>query len=172
LPIFLRFKIKSYEPGNNRILLSDEYEEVERPTETFEHQYLPEEVSCDFRETLTCYSVSCFNAFAAMCRRTLQSCFTALGAQGKAKVLSQLKDVKDAAELDDETYGILEQIIIAGHDGAHPHLPSLSKERAAVLLELMKDILYQLFVRKAKMQEAIAMRKQAIDKKKEEETED
>ena len=33
------------------------------------------------------------------------------------------------------------------HDGVHPHLPKLSEERAAVLLELTRDALYQLFVR-------------------------
>jgi hypothetical protein len=63
------------------------------------------------------------------------------------------------AEIDDETYELLKQIIVHGHDGAHPHLPALSVERAAVLLELMKDVLYQLYVRRAKLQEAMAARK-------------
>lgn len=167
MPVFLRFKVEKYDTGNNRIFLLEEYEEIERPTEVFEFQYLPSEVSNAFREALTCYSASCLNAFASMCRRTLQSSFAELGAEGKDRVLNQLKDVKDTAELDDETYSILEQIIIAGHDGAHPYLPSLSKERAAVLLELMKDVLYQLFVRRAKIQEAVTMRREAIEKAKE-----
>ena len=52
--------------------------------------------------------------------------------------------------------------MLAGHDGAHPHLPKLSAERAAVLLELIKDALYQLFVRKAKIEESARLRSEAV----------
>ena len=62
----------------------------------------------------------------------------------------------------DETFDLLKQIIISGHDGAHPHLPKLSAERAADLLELMKDVLYQVYMRKSKIQEAIKLRNQSI----------
>jgi len=160
-PIFLRFSINNYELGNLRIMISETYEEIERPMEVFELQYLPSEVERDFREALTCYSVCCFNAFGAMCRRTVQSASNELGAKGKDKVLRQLKDLKAMAEIDDETFKVLEQIIIAGHDGAHPHLPELSSERAEILMELMKDVLYQLFVRKQKIQEAVESRQKA-----------
>lgn len=161
-PIFLRFKIEGYDTGSSRIIVKDDYEEVERPQETFEYGYLPKSVAEDFREALTCFSNGCYNAFAAMSRRCIQSAFTELGATGKDKVANQLKEIKETAALEDEMYDMLFQIIISGHDGAHPHLPKLSKERAAVLLELMKDVLYQLFVRKAKLQEAISLRTQAI----------
>jgi len=165
-PIFLRFHVESYEPGSHRIRIEDKFEEVERDQETFEYQYLPKNVAKDFKEALVCYSNSCFNAFAAMCRRSIQSAFTELGATGKDRVQNQLTEIKDVTKLDDDTYDILQQIIISGHDGAHPHLPKLSAERAAVLLELMKDVLYQLFVRTAKIQEAIDLRKKVIDESK------
>jgi hypothetical protein len=161
-PIFLRFKVNNYDLGNNRIVLEEAYEEVERPQETFEYKYLPAPVAEDFREALTCYSHACYNAFAALCRRCAQSAFTELGAAGKDKVLDQLKEIKETAALDDDTFSILQQVVISGHDGAHPHLPRLSPERAAILLELMKDVMYQLFVRKAKIQEAVQLRKQDI----------
>jgi hypothetical protein len=162
-PIFLRFAINNYDLGNRRIILKNTYQEVERPSETFDFTYLKGDVEEDFREALTCYSNLCFNAFASMCRRTVQSVCTNLGTQGKDKVLKQLKDLKDMAEIDDDTFGLLKQIIIEGHDGAHPHLPKLNQDRAAVLLELMKDVLYQLYVRKGKLQEAMSLRKQAIE---------
>ena len=164
-PIFLKFDVVSYDTSHNRIRISDAYEEIERPTEKFEFQYLPEQVRDDFREALTCYSTLSYNAFGAMCRRVLQSAFAELGAGGKDRVMSQLKEVKEAASIDDETYAILEQIIIAGHDGVHPHLPKLSRDRSAILLELMKDVLYQLFVRQAKIRESMALRRQAIEDK-------
>lgn len=161
-PIFLRFQVENYDVGHNMIYIADDFEEIERPLETFEFKYLPVPVADDFKEALTCYSNACFNAFAAMCRRCIQSVSTELGAPGKDRVHAQLKEIRDTAALDDETFAILEQVIISGHDGAHPHLPRLWPERAAVLLELMKDVLYQLFVRKAKIQESIELRKQAI----------
>ena len=66
------------------------------------------------------------------------------------------------AQIDDETFGVLKQIVIDGHDGAHPHLPRLGPERGAVLLELMKDVLYQLYVRKGKLKEAMELRQASI----------
>lgn len=161
-PIFLRFTVAEYNTGNNQIWISPEYKEVERPQETFEYHYLPNNVANDFREALTCYSNGCLNAFAAMCRRAVQSTSADLGAEGKDKVLNQLRDLKDMAAVDDETFDILKQVIIAGHDGAHPHLPKLSEKRAGILLELMKDVFYQLYVRAAKIREAIGSRKEDI----------
>lgn len=162
-PIFLRFRVERYDVGNHRIDISEEFDEVERPQETFDFEHLPDSVGADFSEALSCFSQSSCNAFAAMCRRTVQSVATDLGAAGKDKVLGQLRDLKEMAQIDDETFDLLKQIVIDGHDGAHPHLPSLNPERAVVLLELMKDVLYQLYVRKGKLQKAMALRREAID---------
>ena len=74
--------------------------------------------------------------------------------------------IKETTSMESDTYKILKQIIISGHDGAHPQLPKISEERAGILLELMKDVLYQLFIRKAKIQEAIALRKKEVEIKK------
>ena len=135
--------------------------ELERPEETFEYKYLPPAVADDLREALTCYSQSCFNAFAAMCRRCIQSVAEVLGAEGTTKVEGQLKDLKGMGVIDEEAFDQLKQIMLTGHDGAHPYLPKLSPERAGVLLELMKDVLYQLFVRQAKIREAAELRRQS-----------
>jgi hypothetical protein len=85
----------------------------------------------------------------------------ALGVDGTTKVRAQLLDLKSMAVID-EDFDLLERIILDGHDGAHPHLPELSPERARVLLDLLKDVLYQLFVRRAKVKEAEELRRQAI----------
>lgn len=166
-PIFLEFRVSSYGTLPSRIFLSEDFEEIEKPTETFDFSYLEEKVADDFREALTCYTNLCLNAFAAMCRRTVQSVCSDLGADGKDRVLKQLKDLKEMAEIDDETFTVLKQIIIDGHDGAHPHLPILNKDRASILLELIKDVLYQLYIRKGKLQKAMQLRKEAVRQKKE-----
>lgn len=164
-PIFLKFHIDVSSLNKNPIKIYDDYIEIERPQESFDFKYLPEEVKNDFKEALTCYSNSCYNAFGSMCRRCIQTASNLLGAKGKDKVHRQIKDLREMAEIDDETFEVLNQIIISGHDAAHPHLPKLSQERAKILLELMKDVLYQLFVRKAKVIEAMQLRKEQIKNK-------
>jgi hypothetical protein len=125
------------------------------PIEQFEFENLPHEIAKDFREA---------TAFVAMSRRTVLSVSTFLGAKGSDKVLDQLKELKEMAQIDDETFDLLKQVVVVGHDGSHPHLPKLSPERAVVLLELLKDVHHQLFVRKSKIQAAIELRKKSISK--------
>ncbi len=134
--------------------------------ESFDFEYLEDNVKEDFKEALKCYSNQCYNAFASMCRRTIQSAGKILGANGKDKVKKQIQELKEIASIDDDTYNILEQIIIAGHDGAHPHLPSLTSERATILLVLMKDVLNELFVRKARVKKAMELRLKDIEENK------
>ena len=40
-----------------------------------------------------------------------------------------------------------------------PHQPILNAERAGILLEVMRDLLYQTFVRKARLLQAMTFRK-------------
>lgn len=162
-PIALRYPVSRYEREANRILLGDEYEVVERPLNTFEYEYLPGEVAKDFKEAVLCYSQGAFNAFAAMCRRTSQSVFMKLGAEEKTRVKNQLQEAAELVGLDKQTEEIFNQIIVSGHDGAHPHLPEMNEERAGLLFVLMKDVLTELFVRKAKLQEAAEARQKAIE---------
>ena len=98
-----------------------------------------------------------------MCRRTVQVVCTDQGAPGKDKVMAQLKELSSMGVADDETMKVLKQVVIEGHDGAHPHLPALSAERAEVLMELVKDVLYQLYVRSGRIAEAAARRKAQIE---------
>jgi hypothetical protein len=159
--VFLRHKVESL---GNPVKLSDTFEQVTTSLEPFEMQYLAGAVAEDFKEALTCYASSCWNAFAAMCRRCIQSISESLGAAGTTRVQSQLEELKSMGVTDEETFKQLHAIMLTGHDGAHPHLPALSPARAAVLLQLMKDVLYQLFVRPAKIREAGDLRKDAIAK--------
>ena len=162
-PIFAKFIISKYDIGNHKILIEDNsFQVTEVAIEPFEYEYLPDQVKTDFIEAANCYAIGCYNAFAAMCRRTIQSLAMDLGAIGKDKVKLQLTELKDALAIDEESYTMLVQIIVDGHDGAHPHLPPLSRERAVILIELMKDVLYQIYVRKAKLQEAARLRQEQI----------
>ncbi len=156
--IFIRYQIDR----SNPIQIPSHYSQVERPKEEFEMRYLPSEVQSDFGEALICYSQNCWNAFGAMCRRTVQSAGAELGAEGTSKVQNQILDLKAMGLVTDQVFQQLQQILLGGHDGAHPHLPKIDESRAAVLLQLMKDVLYQLFVRPAKIREAAELRAKAI----------
>ncbi len=164
-PVFLKFKVNSYSEPNT-IQISDDYETVENPLETFEFEFLPEPVRSNFKEALACYSIKAHNAFSSMCRRTIQSAATELGIKGNDKVQKQIQEMKEMSDIDEETYDILKQIIVDGHDGAHPHLPIISLNRAAILLELIKDVMYQLFVRRGKLAKAAELRSQQINSSK------
>lgn len=156
--IFLRYHVLQI---TNPISLSDGFEIINRGVEPFETQYLAGAVLDDFNEALICYANSCWNAFAAMCRRCIQSVCESFGTEGTAKVQAQLRDLQAMGVADEETFAQLHQIMLTGHDGAHPHLPALSPARAAVLLQLIKDVMYQLYVRPAKIREAAKLRQQA-----------
>jgi hypothetical protein len=161
--VFMLHKVIAITTTN--IDLSDEFAISNRVIEPFEMQYLSGAVLADFHETLTCYSTSSWNAFDAMSRRCIQSISAAFGAEDTSKVQNQLKELEAMGVADAETFAQLHEIMLSGHDGAHPHLPSLSADRAEVLLHLMKDVLYQLYVRPAKIRESSELRKKAIASK-------
>ena len=156
-PIFLRFPIKMF--GNNRIELLAQFSEVERPREKFSYTYLPEEVEVLFREALTCYSNASYNAFASMCRRTMQAAFADLGETGKLRVFDQLNDVRVMADLDASAFIDIKRVVFGSDNDPYPDLPTLDDQQAGVLVEVVKDLLYQVYVRKGRLQQAMMMRR-------------
>jgi len=156
-PIFLRFPVKMF--GNSRIELGSQFSEVERPREKFSYTHLPEEVDVLFRETLSCYSNASYNAFASMCRRTMQAAFAELGETGKLRVFDQLNDVRAMADLDAATFIDMKRVIFGSDNDPYPNLPTLDDQQAGMLVEIVKDLLYQVYVRKGRLQQAMMMRR-------------
>jgi hypothetical protein len=156
-PIFLKFTVKAY--TSLRIELAANYTEIERSREKFPLSYLPAEAEDLFREALNCYSAGCFNAFGAMSRRTAQSLFRELGERGKLDLFDTLQDIRALAELDDDSFSVLRAVLFGSDSDPWPHQPHLDGEIAGVLLEVMRDLLYQTFVRKARLLQAMAYRK-------------
>ena len=169
-PITLIFGPLEYPSNSNGPIgiPTEGYEIRERALEDFDYEYLPTQVADSFREAARVLSVNCYNAFAAMCRRTLQVAAMEVGADGKDKIKKQISELKDMIEISAEIEEALDISMKTGHDGAHPHLPEVDEPRAEVLMSIMKDILDQLFVRKAKIEEAKKLRKKKIDEKQKE----
>ncbi|MEX2495868.1 MAG: hypothetical protein WD448_07260 [Woeseia sp.] len=154
-PIFLRFAVKAF--GQDEIELNRNFLELERPKERFPFSYLPKEAEVLFREALSCYSGNNFNAFASMCRRTAKSAFTAMGDSGKLRAYDEVMMAQDIAEIDDETFAPVKRVLFEARD--EEDLPLLNRAQAGVLLEVMKDLLYQCFVRRGKLTRAIKVRR-------------
>ena len=156
-PVFLKFTAKAYTAS--RIELAPNYTEIERPPENFPLSYLPDESEDLFREALGCYSAGCYNAFGAMSRRTAQSLFRELGERGKLDLFDTLQEIRGLAELDDESFTAVRAVLFGSDSDPWPHQPHLDAERAGILLEVMRDLLYQTFVRKARLMQAMTFRK-------------
>ncbi|MBW4050927.1 MAG: hypothetical protein HIU85_05590 [Proteobacteria bacterium] len=156
-PIFLRFAVRMY--AANRIELSPLFTEVERAREKFSFTYLPEEVELLFKEALTCYSGGAFNAFASMCRRTAQAVFADLGETGKLRLFDELNEVRELAELSAETFARLKSILFGTATDPRPNIPVLDGYEAGIALEVMKDLLYEAYIRKGKLQQAMLVRR-------------
>jgi hypothetical protein len=131
----------------------------ERPAEKFSYTYLPEDVETLFREALSCYSQACYNAFASMCRRAMQAAFADLGEAGKLRLFDQLNDVRVMAEIDGATFIDIKRVIFGSDNDPHPSLPMFDDQQSGVLLEVTKDLLYQVYVRKGRLQQAVMMRR-------------
>jgi hypothetical protein len=155
-PVFLKYPVKAY--GDNRIELSSNYCEIERPVERFDFTYLPEDSEVLFREALNSFSHTNNNAFASMCRRTVQHVFEDLGETGKMQIFDQCNEIRDMAEIDDDSYELVRRILFDSDEG-RDSLPLISAVEAGVLLEFMRDILYQAYVRKGKIQQAMMIRR-------------
>jgi hypothetical protein len=156
-PVFLRYTTRVF--ANNRIELSPQAFDVERAIEKFAFNYVPEDVETFFREALICYSHNQFQAFASMCRRTAAVTFADLGNSTKLRLFDSLSDVREMAEIDEDIFAVVIRVIFAGNAEPLLDLPIIDAYQAAVMLEVMKDFLYQAYVRKGRLQHAMKVRK-------------
>jgi hypothetical protein len=158
-PIFLKFPVKNYTAL--RIELAPNFIEVERAREDFPLTYLPQESEGLFKEALGCYAAGFYEAFGSMSRRTAQSLFRELGERGKLELFDTLQEIRALAELDDDIFADLRGVLFGSDSDPWPNHPHLDAERAGILLEVMRDLLYQTFVRKARLVQAMNLRRSA-----------
>jgi hypothetical protein len=154
-PIFLRFGVKKF--GEDEIELNRNFLELERPKERFPFSYLPKPTEMLFREALSCYSNNNFNAFASMCRRAAASSFEEMGSSGKLRAFDEVMMAQDIAEIDDDTFAPIKRVLFETLQ--EEDLPLLNRAQAGVLLEVVKDMFYQCFVRRGKLSRAIKVRR-------------
>jgi hypothetical protein len=154
-PVFLRFAVKRF--SENQVELYRNFIELERPKERFAFSYLPKHTEVLFREALSCYSGNNFNAFASMCRRSASSAFHAMGEGGRLRAFEEIVIAQDIAGIDDETFAPIKTVLFDA--GEEEDLPLLNRSQAGILLEVLKDMFYQCFVRRGKLTRAIKVRR-------------
>jgi hypothetical protein len=152
-PRFLRAVVRTI--AAEQVELAPNLMEVERARERFQYAYLPDTVEQLLRETLDCYSLGAYNAFATMCRRTTRTALRALGATTKPRWQDTLLEVLRVCEVDAVTASTVEAVLFA--DDGDP--PTITPDEAAVLVEALKDLFYQSYVRTAKVRAAMKMRR-------------
>jgi hypothetical protein len=155
-PVFIKYPVRSYDV--TRIELSSQYMELEHPREKFSTTYVPDHGALLFKEALTCYSHGAFNAFGSMCRRTVQSVFKDMGENGRLKIFDLLAEVRDMAGLDNDSFALVKKILF-DNDTELDAMPELGATQAGMLLEIMKDLLHQCYVRRGRLQQAMRMRR-------------
>jgi len=160
-PIFLRFTVKLY--GGSRIELAPNFVELERPRERFNFTHLPEETELLLKEAFSCFSAACYNAFASMCRRVAQGVYADLGEDGKLALYDELANIRRLAELDDESFTVVKKVLFDVDAPGRATPPLIDAFQAAVLLEVVKDLLYQAYVRRGRLQQAMMVRRYFAD---------
>ena len=152
-PRFLRATVRHFDA--ERIELSAQLTEVERAPTPFQYDYLPSQVALLFREAMACYAAGYFNAFAAMSRRTLEAALDDAGHNAKLGWYDLYRDAVRIGAVDDALAQTVESILFGGTI----RLPEIDADHAAVLIEVIKDMLYQWYVRTAKLRAALKMRR-------------
>ncbi len=160
-PVFLRFTVKLY--GGSRVELAPNFVELERAREKFNFTYLPEDTEALLKETFACFTAACYNAFASMCRRVAQRTFADLGADGKLELYDELANVRRLAEIDEATFEVVKKVLFDPDEPARGNLPVIDAFQAGVLLEVLKDLLYQAYVRRGRLQQAMMVRRYFSD---------
>ncbi len=128
----------------------------EKKDDPFGFEYLPEPVAAAFRDTLGCFHHSLWVAFPAMCRITAEAVFEDLGDQVRLKLYEELEEIRELASLDDAMFHLVRGVLF-DRDTAMP--TSLDRIQATVLLESLKDLLYQAYVRGGKLRRALSMKR-------------
>jgi hypothetical protein len=152
-PRFLRAAVRTV--GAERIELAPHLVEVERTRERFQYHYLPDKIERLLRETLECYSMGAHNAFATMARRTTRAALHELDAAAHGRWHDAVIDTLRVCDVDAAAAHTIETVLF----GADEELPEVSADEAAVLVEILKDLFYQSYVRTAKLRAAMKMRR-------------
>jgi hypothetical protein len=155
-PVFVALRLTAL--GDSRIDFQAVPKTAEKSEERFGFSYIPNEIESLYREALGCYRNNLFTAFGAMCRLTAQKMFSELGDDAKLRIFDQVDEIARIADLDEELFSIVRNIIFDTRNDSLLIEGGLDRNLAAILLETMKDMLHQTYIRRGRLRKALQMR--------------
>ena len=156
-PRFIRAAVRSFEP--ERVELSAHLVEIEKPRERFQFSYLGRDVEKLLREAFDCYAANCHTAFALLARLAVDAALKDSDSAMRRRWQDSLREVLQIAEVEAETGRAIEAALF----GDASVTPAIGPQAAAVLIEAVKDLFYQSYVRTAKLRAAMKMRRYFVD---------
>lgn len=121
--------------------------------EQFPFSYLPENMRDTFEEALQCYSADLFNAFGLMCRHIVA--VSADKDKSSEQMRAAVEEIIRIGEVDENAAQHIESLLF----GNVSQIAGVDPSTAAILLEVMKDVLYQRYVRAARFRTAMRVRR-------------
>jgi hypothetical protein len=94
-----------------------------------------------------------------MCRRTAQAMFVDLGEAGKLRLFDELNAVRSLADIAPDIFTKMRSVLFGAELDVRVALPLLDGYEAGIMLEVVKDLLYEAYVRKGKLQQAMMVRR-------------
>jgi hypothetical protein len=91
-----------------------------------------------------------------MCRRSASSAYATLGDGGRLRAFEEIIVAQDIAGIDDDAFAPIKFVLF--DTGEEEDLPLLTRAQAGILLEVLKDMFYQCFVRRGKLTRALKVR--------------
>jgi hypothetical protein len=85
------------------------------------------------------------------------SAFSALGDGGKLRAFEEVMVAQDIVGIDDDSFAPIKAILFETSD--EEGMPLLNRGQAGILLEVLKDMFYQCFVRRGKLNRALKVRR-------------
>jgi hypothetical protein len=135
-------------------VLAAELVRIEHDREHFPYGYLPERLQRLLREAFACYSADLYLAFTIVCRRAIEASAGGSADAHATPFEALFDDAAGLSGIDAATRTALHTALFDQGDE-----PEIDADRAGVLIELVKDMLHQRYVRGAKLRRAIEMRR-------------
>lgn len=155
-PIFRQYRIKRF--SKQRIDFNPDHHDIERREAQFNTTYLPPIVAAYFEDALGCYRAGLTLAFATTCRLTIQSIISEHSDNMQLQLYDQIDDIASLAELDDSVMATVQDILFDTRADTIYQSGELDRGTAAILLEVMKDLLHQVYIRRGRLSKALKMR--------------
>ncbi|MEL6366409.1 MAG: hypothetical protein AAFR91_09630 [Pseudomonadota bacterium] len=153
-PVFLISGPAVY--SSDQITLEGSWEPVLKPLERFELDLLPASIVDTVTEALSCYRDGYYQAFVLLSHRITDMSAHELGADGRLRLFNAVTFAAEQAGIDNALTRLCREILF-NLDHSKP-LPVLPASAAKVLLALLRDILYEAFVRHQRLAEAMPKR--------------